>query len=363
MNFRNTSFKIIFISGVTLVLGFLLSCEKETSVRKFSESAGVFILNEGNFTYGNASLSFYNPALKKITNHVFFNANAFPVGDVLQSMAIIDTIGFLVVNNSGKVMVINTNTFKHLKTITGFMSPRYFLPINTKKAYVSDLYNTALSVVDLETYTITGTIPLKKTSEQMIRFGNYVFVTNWSKQNTIQRVNTLNDQLVDSLVVTKQPNSMVIDKNNKLWVLCDGGFVGITGGKVRAALIRVNPESFTKELEISFPDNNSYPTHLSINGTKDTLVFLNGSWGQTVSNGGVYKMAVSATSLPTQPLIAENKRLFYGLGIDPENSEIYVTNAVDYQQPGWVFRYSASGTPVDSFKTDIIPSAFCFKHE
>ena len=31
---------------------------------------GLFITNEGNFQYGNATLSFYNPATKKIENEI-----------------------------------------------------------------------------------------------------------------------------------------------------------------------------------------------------------------------------------------------------------------------------------------------------
>ena len=32
---------------------------------------GLFICNEGNFQYGNATLSYYNPATKEIQNEVF----------------------------------------------------------------------------------------------------------------------------------------------------------------------------------------------------------------------------------------------------------------------------------------------------
>ena len=32
---------------------------------------GLYIVNEGNFQYGNASLSFYNPDTRKVENEVF----------------------------------------------------------------------------------------------------------------------------------------------------------------------------------------------------------------------------------------------------------------------------------------------------
>ena len=50
----------------------------------------LFITNEGNFQYGNATLSYYDPATKKVENEVFYRANAMKLGDVAQSMCIHD---------------------------------------------------------------------------------------------------------------------------------------------------------------------------------------------------------------------------------------------------------------------------------
>ena len=47
---------------------------------------GLFITNEGNFQYGNATLSFYDTQTRKIDNEVFFRANDQKLGDVAQSL-------------------------------------------------------------------------------------------------------------------------------------------------------------------------------------------------------------------------------------------------------------------------------------
>ena len=70
----NKTSKIILFLAVTCVLFGTTGCMKweyGTSEEFNTSGAGLFVVHEGNFQYGNASLSYYNPATKQVENEVF----------------------------------------------------------------------------------------------------------------------------------------------------------------------------------------------------------------------------------------------------------------------------------------------------
>ena len=313
---------------------------------------GVYILNEGNYSWTNASLSFFNTDSLIIYNHIFENANNTPLGDVGQSMVIMDSMAYIVLNNSGKIYLMNIFTNMFAGKITGLTSPRYISIINKNKAFVSDLYSMSLTIVNPTTMEHTGEIYLGVSSEQMLVIDNTLYVTSWSFNNKIFAIDILSDEVVDSLEVGLQPNSIVKDARGKLWVLCDGGFQGIPGGQERPSLSRINPETFTIEKTFLFEDINSSPIELSINSAGDKLYFI---------NGGILTMHIDDNVLPEQAFISAGDHNFYGLGID--ENVIYATDAGDYLSDGYLFRYLNNGSLLDSFQTGVVPGYIYFRPE
>ena len=321
-----------------------LNCD-ETPISSTS-STDVLIINEGTFGWSNASITLYNNSNNNVNQNVFKNANnVTSLGDVAQSFLQINDKGYIVVNNSNKIEVVNISDFTSLATITGFNSPRYMLKINDSKAYVTDLYSNSIQIVNLNSNTISGNISVQGWTEQLVLLNDTAYVCDMTNNN-ILIINTITDVLIDSIKVGISPNSLVIDKNKKLWVMCSGGF-----NEENARLMQINPTNRNVVQTLTFSNINHSPSSLSINSNKDQLYFINNS---------VYQMNISSNSLPSIPIITNSGNIFYGLGIDPSNNDIYVADAIDYVQNGMVFRYSVSGSLIHQFTAGIIPGNFWF---
>ena len=318
---------------------------------------GLFITNEGNFQYGNASLSYYNPATKKVENEVFYRANAMKLGDVAQSMIIRDNVGWIVVNNSHVVFAIDLTTFKEIGRITNLTSPRYIHFLSDEKAYITQIWDNRIFIVNPKRYEVTGYIECPNmttesgSTEQMVQYGKYLYVNCWSYQNRILKIDTETDKVVDELVVGIQPTSLVMDCNNKLWTITDGGYEGSPYGYEAPSLYRIDAETFTIEKQFKFKLGD-WPSEVQLNGTGDKLYWL---------NDDVWEMSVFDEHLPVKPFLAYAETLYYGLTINPHNGDVYVADAIDYQQQGKVYRYSKERELIDEFYVGIIPGAFCWK--
>lgn len=312
---------------------------------------GVYILNEGNFQYGNASLSYYDPATKTVENEVFYRANGMKLGDVAQSMTIHNNAGWIVVNNSHVVFKIDLKTFREIGRIEGFTSPRYIHFVNDSKAYVTQIWDNRIAIVNPERYEITGYIEVPgmkqstASTEQMLQVGDYVYCVCWSHQRQVIKIDTGSDAVVESIEVGAQPQSMAVDCNGYLWVLTDGGYKGSPSGYEQPKLNKIDLSLFEVVKTFEFPITDS-PSELTVSSDGKCLYWL---------NKDVWKMSVTDEKLPSTPFIRNIGTIFYGLSLDSFRYEIYVADAIDYQQQGMVYRYSSQGDMIDSFYVGIIP--------
>ncbi len=279
-----------------LTIGTMASCKKDTPSLTVSEGFyenGYFVTNEGNFGSGNGSISFVSNN-GTVENNVFENVNGSLLGDVVQSMNIINDKAFIVVNGSYKVEVASLDSMKHIKSIEAFQSPRYILVVDENKAYVSDWgggFGGFISVIDLESLEWSKDILLGGASpEKLVKSGDLVFTADaggwFEPAATVSVINTLTDELESTIIVGDVPKSIQVDVNGDVWVLCEGkteydanwNVVGHTA----AQLVKINGTSAQIEQTFVFTDSTQHPSNLVIDESGTTLYFCNGGWSKAV---------------------------------------------------------------------------------
>jgi len=311
---------------------------------------GLFVLNEGNFRSGNGSLSFFSYDSSKLYNKTFLAANQRALGDVPYSMDFIGNEAYIVVNNSGKVEVAGRYDLKSKATIDNLTAPRYISFVTDKKAYITSLYSDSVTILDLASKSVSGYINMKHPSEAIAATLSQAFIAHWAGGNKIFVINISDDTVVDSVEVGMEPESMVIDVNNTLWVLCNGGWQR----EHFAELIGINIQSHNIEKQYTFPLITDSPSCLQIDGPGENLYYI---------LGGVRKMNIYASGLPQSTFIPGLNRNFYKVAVNPVNSDIFVTDASDYQNKGSLLWYNRQGGLLSEMEADIIPGGMCFKLE
>lgn len=336
---------------IWMLLGVLIigSCTPSAPAEEVTDlpipAGAVMILNEGNYTYGNASISYYNPATGNVFEDIFKSQNNRPLGDVAQSMVGANGYGYIVVNNSNKIEVVNLVDFKNVATITGLTSPRYVLPLGDGRAYVSDLYAEKLSIINLNNNTKTAEIDLPGWTEQMVLAAGKVFVANYDSQR-VEIIDPATNTKTNHISVGGHPLEILLDANGKIWVL------GQKEGNVAAVLTRINANSETTELTLPFA-NNETPTDLITDAAGNQLYFIN--------TEGIYRMAIADIALPNTPLIPKNDRNYYAIGITPDNGQLYASDVLDFNQRSNIYVFATTtGQQTASINAGIISGGFYF---
>ncbi len=353
-------FVCLFLSTTTS------SCKKETAdvaPGTFIESGSAIVVNEGNFGSNNGSVSFVDRN-DSVINYIYESANAgMNLGDVVQSYTRVGNKGIICVNNSKKIEIVDARTFRHLATITDAVNTayvRYALGISDTKAYVTNgNFDGIVNVIDLTTNTISHTIPVGKGPEQLALAGSHAYVCNsggFDVDSTVSVIDITIDAVVQTLKVGDIPAKIVKDAQGFVWVLCAGqtdyaGWPDITK-LTPSRLVRINTvtNAVDKSFTLIAAGNPSYVVNLAIGNNGRTVYY-------SISDK-IYAMDIAAGSLPSSPVISD--REFYGLAASPFTNQIWGLSAPNFTSSGFVFRYSSTGTLIDSLKVGIGPNSVVF---
>jgi len=349
----------MFLTAVIMLSA--LSCSKDNNDADSGFTHGVFIVNEGAFQGNNGSITHFDKKSATATPHLFQSANEMrSLGDVVQSFSVIADMGFIVVNNSQKVEVVDMESFESITSIHGIDYPRFMLGVSDEKAYLSDgSMDGYIYLVDLNTMLINPMhrIAVGKGPEQMIKAGDKVYVANsggWAKDSTLSVIDPVTDAVVGSIHVGMGPTDMVEDKNGNIWVYCRGHYsfddqynMIIEDLPCIVSVDKTN-HSVINSYDISITGGFFSPNRLAESSDGSTLYFL--------EVGGIYKMNIDDQFAPATPIIAGN---YYGVDVDPSNGDIYAM-PVKFDGNAEVEVYDKDGNKIRSFEAGIAPNAAVF---
>ncbi len=361
-----THFKwvVFFLTGLSIA-----SCQFEDEAPPEQSSFddyidGYFVVNQGSDLNETGSLSFVYYDDNIILNTIYQDKNQLALGKNPQSISVHNNKAYLVVGGDNEVKIADAISLIREAWISGFENPKYFLGISDTKGYVSqqgaDGTNSSIAVVDLVSQSVSKTIPVGMGASRMVLADGKVFLCNsggLDDNNTLSIINSSTDSKESDMILGYNPNSIVKDKNGKVWVLCGGKKVYDADGDIiptestPGSLHRINPSSMDIETTMEFADLENAPRSLCTNNPNQTLYYISGNY--------IYSQDADSDNLDEETVLLGN---FYSIGIGPNSESVFVTKPGDFSSRGNIIQYSLSTGEVENQSTvGIGPIDFLFR--
>ena len=337
--------KTLFLSLAVTV--FLISCDKDDTPARENPKVtkGVYALSEGSFSSASTTLTFYDFGTKTPVTDFYANANSSSLGTIGNDMIVYGSKMYIVMNVDSYVEVANASTAKHIKAIpfgTGVnaLQPRYAVPYKNKVLVSS--WDGSVAVIDTTSLNIEKFIRVGSNPEQMAVVGDKLYVANSGglqlvMDSTVSVVDLVSQTEMKKITVGINPGYITADNNGSIYVSTTGNYydVGAKLVKISTVTNTVTKSADTAVGKMTYRDGLLYATGGYL-GSSNVRTLDTSAFRQTRAN------FVTDGTLVLQP---------YGITIDPENGDVYVTDAKNYVAGGEVFCFDKTGKKKFSFLT------------
>lgn len=324
----------------------------------------ILVANEGQFTKGTASLTSITQE-GTVTHDVFKAANGRTIGDVAQSIFELDENYYVTLNNSRKVEVFNTKTYKSVETIVTDENtiPAYICHLGGDSIAMSEKSELGLlTIIDTNhdknnrnpirrTIEIGSSDQMKVTAKKLFIGGNSLRVFDLGKinKNDMREVKGS-----DGASITVSGDSKIVeDKNGKLWVL--------SGSQKSGKLICIDPTTETVVSDVVIPnlDLGWFGARLDITPKGDSL-FVNGTFNDKKA---IFAFDIKTPTITTEPLfyISDDVSVVYNMAVSKENT-IFICD-VEYGSiaRGKLHELNKKGEVLKTFEAGIFPQYIHFR--
>jgi YVTN family beta-propeller protein len=346
-----------FLMLITTVSPFLTSCDsgKDTQVKTPEVSAGVFVLNEGQFEKNNASLTYYDFTTGFGSNDIFLDKNNRGLGDTGQDMIKYGSKLYIAVYGSNTIEVVDAASGISLKSFS-LQSPRSLTAANGKVYIVQ--FDGHVAQMDTTTYAIDKTIAVGPGPNKSVIANAKLYVANSgsfaAKDSTISVINLSTFSETKKIVVNLNPyGEMQADSYGNVYIVSNGNYSNIPGkfqrieaGTDKVTDINIPVQGFVIEGDNAYIFNYSvdFSTWQAAAGTSTITVY------DVKNEKKLNDNIITSSSVELTP---------YSIAVNPITKDIYL-GTTDYSTKGKMYCFDSTGKSKFSFSTGISPSKTVF---
>ena len=333
---------------------FLSSDKSVAEPRSEGNIEGFYLLNEGNMGMNRASIDIFNYRTGNYTTDIYSERNPEVVkelGDVGNDIQIYGNKLYAVINVSNKVEVIDKWTAKRIKKID-IPNCRY-VTFYKDKAYVSS-YSGPVAIdpnaeigfvaeIDTTSLEIKRKVNVGYQPEQMVVHNGKLYVANSggyrvpNYDRTISVIDLATFTEIKKIDVGINLYGMKIDSRGDIYVSSRGDYYDTPSN-----LFVIDTKTDETKMQLDIPV-------LGMCLVDDLLYYYSVSWSYlTNSNQVTYGILDTKTKkIISDKIITDGteKQIMipYGLQVNPETKEIYITDAQNYVVTGYIYCFTPEG--------------------
>ncbi|MCK4578194.1 MAG: hypothetical protein KAU50_05345 [Candidatus Marinimicrobia bacterium] len=305
---------------------------------------GIYVLCEGNFGGGNASLWHLDKSYTEMTPNIIEHLTGDPLGDTGQSLAVAGERLYVVVNVSSQIQVLDLSgdAVSYVSTIdlTG-AGPRE-MAIGNNQGYVTCWNIPGILTIDLNSLAVTDTLELAAIPEDIIYHDGALYVglimsADYSPDSTIIRIDPVKQSVTATYEVGPGPQHLLAADSviyiSRQWY--DAGYNSYQG------LAALNPVSGTVST-MEWGAGNGVDLFVV-----DEQLYL-------TTNSGIVPVATDLNPITDGSIGTEIEHI-YSAGTDGIN---VLVGTADFNGPGQVIVLSTSGETLTVYTVGVGPGDF-----
>ena len=349
--------------------------EVQVSNPEFSEVGGFYLLNEGNMGSNKCTLDYYDFSTGIYTRNIYGNANPNvpkELGDVGNDLKVYGNRLYAVINCSNKVEVMDKSTAKRIGQVdipncryiafhkgyayvTSYAGPVVIDPDYEQLGYVAKVDTASLQVV---AQCLVGYQPddieIVEDKIYVANSGGYR-VPNYERTVSVIDIETF--KVEETIDVDINLSRLVADKHGGLWIATRGDYY-----QVESSLYcyDVRKRRIVKHLDVPV-------SNMCIEG--DSIYVVSSAWSNVTMSNRVTFAVIDVTK---QEPVSENFitdgteaeiKAPYGVSVNPISHDIYITDARNMVNPGYLHCYDRTGVRKWSVRTGDVPAHIAFLGE